>query len=177
MKKKKSAIELSVEKYASILIEGTVLSIDPSIGSRESQPGWALFKKGNLITGGTIKITPGKDVHSRLFDLRQSLMNEFETPDLLITENIPPFMSSGFTGNLLSLHYSVGVILSVFLCPVIRVAPVSWKKEVEDGYKKTDMNDAIMLGFTVVKRAFILYNRDIKQLSKRVKEITCEHTQ
>jgi hypothetical protein len=87
-------------------------------------------------------------------------MEDFSTPDLLVTENIPPFMNGGFNKAILNLHYSVGVILSTFLVPTIRVQPVSWhrfeKEWQAEGwgeYIKKDSNDAVMLGYTVIALA------------------------
>jgi hypothetical protein len=131
-------------------LTGTMLAIDPSSGSRESQPGFALFNKGILVDAGTIEVTAGDDIHRRLFELRRSLMEDFTVPDVLITELIPPFMNTGFNRSILNLHYSVGVVLSVFYCPTIRIPPTVWRKHIDDAYIKSDRNDAIMLGYTVI---------------------------
>jgi hypothetical protein len=147
-RKKITQLEKNCLTYQSELREGSVLCIDPSSGSLLSQPGFALYQRGNLVEAGTIKVSPGQGIHRRLFDLRRSLVEEFATPDLLVVEDIPPFMGKGFNKSILNLHYSVGVILSVFYAPVLKVTPVSWHKRAPEGYVKSDRNDAIMLGYT-----------------------------
>lgn len=147
-----SAFEKDVASLGTLPITGMLLAIDPSSGSRDSQPGYAIFKEGRLIDAGHIRVTAGQAIHTRLFELRRSLAEDFTMPDVLVTENIPPFMGGGFNRNILNLHYSIGVVLSMFLVPTIRVTPMTWQKNIsKENYRKTDMNDAIMIGYAVVK--------------------------
>jgi hypothetical protein len=141
-------------------LEGTLLAIDPSSGSRGSMPGFAFFVKGVLKDAGTIQVIPGDDIHRRLFELRRSLMEDFSIPDVLITENIPPFMDGGFNKSVLNLHYSVGVVMSVFYCNMARIPPAVWRKYIPDNYEKTDRNDAIMLGYTAIRIAADYYGEE-----------------
>jgi hypothetical protein len=120
-------------------------------------PGFAYYVKGVLVDAGTIKVIPGDDIHRRLFELRRSLMEDFAVPDVLITENIPPFMDGGFNKSILNLHYSVGVVMSVFYCVMARIPPLVWRKYIPENYNKTDRNDAIMLGYTAIKFAADYY--------------------
>lgn len=158
-KKAISKYEKDLAKLGSLPISGTLIAIDPSSGSVGSMPGFALFKAGRLLEAGTIRVTPGNDIHTRLFELRRSLMEDFETPDILVTENIPPFMGGGFNRAILNLHYSVGVILSVFLAKTIRVTPITWQKNInKETYRKSDTNDAIMMGLKVISDIQKKYN-------------------
>lgn len=153
LKKRKplTKLEQELSNLGRIPIEGMLLAVDPSSGSRESQPGFALFSNGVLVEAGTIRVTPGDNIHKRLYELRRSLMEDFSPPNMLITENLPPFMSGGFNKSVLNLHYSVGVIMSVFLCPCARVHPRGWRAHIDESrYIKSDVNDAIMLGYTAI---------------------------
>lgn len=176
MAKKSKAIskyEKDLAKLGSLPMTGTVLAIDPSSGSVGSQPGFALFREGRLVEAGTIRVTPGDDIHARLFELRRSLMEDFTTPDVLVTENIPPFMGGGFNRAILNLHYSVGVILSVFLAKTIRVTPITWQKNIsKDSYCKSDTHDSIMMGLKVISDVQRKYGVDAEPEFSRLVALT-----
>lgn len=154
----KSAIERDALEHSTALLHGTILAIDPSSGSANSQPGYAIYKAGRLVDSGLVRIRSGDHISNRLYRLSRSLLEEFEQPDLLVTENIPPFMGDGpgaafATRNVISLHQSVGVIMSVWPVPVVAVSPRSWRSLVPDNYLKSDENDAIMIGWTAIEIA------------------------
>ena len=131
------------------LREGMVLSIDPSSGSKGSMPGYAIFKAGELIESGTIQLPVGKPLCVRLQTLCQTLQEEFEVPDVLITEAIY-FSRNNKAG--VSLQRSIGVVLAAFPVNgrVIEVSPNTWRKLRPETYEKTDENDAIMMGYTAL---------------------------
>jgi hypothetical protein len=154
----KSAIEKEAFEHSTALLYGTILAIDPSSGSANSQPGYALYSRGKLIDSGLVRIRSGDHISNRLYRLSHSLLEEFEQPDLLVTENIPPFMGDGpgasfATRNVISLHQSIGVIMSVWPVPVVAVSPRSWRSLIPDNYVKSDENDAIMIGWTAIETA------------------------
>lgn len=140
---------------------GSILAIDPSSGSVSSQPGYALYKDMKLVEAGHIRVTPKNSIHKRLWELRDSLMNDFETPDLLVTEHIGSSLWGSNNQGALALQYSVGVIMSVFDCPLVKVSPLTWRKYIPDGYIKTDANDAIMLGYTAMLEAAQMRGHDL----------------
>lgn len=154
----KSALEREALEHSSSLLNGTVIAIDPSSGSANSQPGYAVYHCGQLKDSGLVRIRSGDHISNRLYRLSRSLLEEFEQPDLLVTENIPPFMGDGpgasfATRNVISLHQSVGVIMSVWPVPVVAVSPRSWRSLIPDNYVKSDENDAIMIGWTAIQVA------------------------
>lgn len=145
------------------VLEGHLLSIDPSSGSTNSLPGYAIWKKGKLEDSGVLEIAPSNYINVRLQRIADSLRNEFAVPDVLVIENIPPRV--GFGKGPLSLHRSVGAIMSAVRCqPIIEVAPISWRKYIPEGYKKTDENDAIMFGYTVIATAMKLKQGTVPEL-------------
>lgn len=170
-------LEQELSALGRIPIEGMLLAVDPSSGSRESQPGFALFMDGVLKEAGTIRVTPGDNIHKRLYELRRSLMEDFAVPHMLVTENLPPFMSGGFNRSVLNLHYSVGVIMSVFLCPCARVHPKGWRAHIDaDKYIKSDRNDAIMLGYTAIHDTCNLLGIDCTQDWEEILKLTHKGT-
>lgn len=151
-------MDQAVAQYLGPLLNGQVLAIDPSSGSANSQPGYAIYKAGQLVDSGLVRIRSGDHISNRLYRLSSSLREDFEVPDLLVTENIPPFMGEGpgaafATRNVISLHQSVGVVMSIWDVPVLQVSPRSWRSLIPDNYLKSDENDAIMLGWTAIHKA------------------------
>lgn len=143
-----SKLHHALEQHGELLKTGTVLSIDPSSGSQNSQPGYAIFEKGKLQDSGIIRIKARVALYNRLYELAEALRHDFIKPDLLITEGISIIMSgSGFAGpGMVSLQRAIGVVQSCFSAPCLEVAPVTWRKYIPSEYKKTDENDAIMIG-------------------------------
>lgn len=156
-----SKIEEQIAPIKSLILTGKILIVDPSSGSKESQPGYAIFQDGKFVDSGTIKIEYRQSLQLRLYSLRETLQRDFveEKPDVLVVENIPPFIAKagqsfgGNTKSILALHKSVGVTVSCFNCPLVEVAPISWRRFIPAEYKKTDENDSIMMGLTVLKIA------------------------
>jgi len=154
MAKYKSKLAVEVQKYTDILMNGEMLAVDPSSGSSGSLPGYALFRKGQLMDAGTIELPRGtRPLANRLFLLRNALATAFDRPDLLTIELISPVMpSKGGTflhKNASSLIKSVGAILSTWDTPVLEVSPMTWHSMTPPTYKKGDVQDACMIGWAV----------------------------
>ena len=126
-----------------------------------------------MVDSGLLNIKWGDAVHNRLYRLAKSLREEFEQPDLLITEHLAPFMGEGkgaffSTRNVISLHQSVGVIVSTWDVPVLAISPRSWQAVAPDNYLKSDENDAIMLGWTALHKASLLTNQEFLEFDDRL---------
>jgi hypothetical protein len=159
---KTSKAYADIEANVKALLEGVVISIDPSIGSSSSMPGWAIYRAGKYIASGTFPIPPHKSIPERLRTLAnhvRKLYNEFP-PDVLVYEDIPSQRYG--MGNAMahaSLLKALGAILSV---PgpegYVGIMPVSWKKMVRDTYQKGDEADAVEIGYVAIESAAqILY--------------------
>jgi hypothetical protein len=154
MAKYKSKLALEVEQYQDILANGEMLAVDPSSGSQGSLPGYALFRKGQLVDAGTIELPRGsRPLANRLFLLRETLEKAFQKPDLLTIELISPVMPAK-GGAFLHKHASslikaVGSILSTWDVPVLEVSPMTWHSMTPPEYKKGDIADACMIGWAV----------------------------
>jgi hypothetical protein len=148
-----------IESNLQGLIHGLVVSIDPSIGSTSSMPGWAVYRRGELINADIFVINPAHSVPDRLRTLHNHVRRLYKkyNPDVLVYEDIPAQRQGGGNANAhSSLLKALGVILSV---PgpdgYVGLMPVSWKGEARDTYTKSDVNDAIEMGYvaiTVAKR-------------------------
>lgn len=138
------------------LTEGLVISVDPSIGSTSSMPAYAVYRAGELVTADTFRINPNDTVPNRLRILHnhiRKLYNEY-TPDVLVFEDIPSQRHGGSSVSHASLLKALGVILSV---PgpggYVGLLPVSWKGEARETYTKSDVNDAIEIGWVAIQVA------------------------
>ena len=153
---KKGKLYQDVNRLRGPLVYGNVLSIDPSIGSSSSSPGWAYYQAGKLIDSGIIH-TGGSHLElwqraRRLGDSLRALCNEYKV-DVLIYEDIPA--TSGFNQNAISsLLKAVGVVLcSTTSSHVLGIHPASWKNYVRPEYKKGDKEDAIEIGWVAISLA------------------------
>lgn len=150
--------------------EGTILAIDPSSGG-SSSPGFCLVKDGVLQDYGILRIPKSTLIHARLHHLAESMRRELPIADMLIIEDIPPFMQSKGTSfrnaSVNHLHYSVGVTLSCQPWPVVvHLTPQSWHAYIrsvmdEAEYVKSDETDALCI-------MTCFFERTIKQKPKGV---------
>lgn len=139
------------------LLEGTIVSIDPSIGSTSSQPGWAVYRGGRFICSGTLSIKADQSVPARLrllYHLVRQLYKEWD-PDVLVYEDIPSLRQGGGNANAhASLLKAVGVILSVSGPDhYVGLLPVSWKRMARSTYVKSDEADATEIGWIAIEEA------------------------
>lgn len=170
---KRTIIESQCFRHRNIILGGTVLAIDPSSGSEESQPGYALFKDGILLEYGTVEIGTKRSsggLANRLFMLRSYLMEEFPRPDLVCIERCP-FLYANMAAA--RLQQVMGVVKSCWNVPAIEVSPASWKKwthALPEGitYEKRDDLDALTIGTCVVGIARLL--RKFQEESNEDKE-------
>jgi Holliday junction resolvasome RuvABC endonuclease subunit len=152
----KSALYKAVTPHCEVLLTGTVLVIDPSIGSSSSAPGWAVYENSQLHGAGTID-TGGS--HLPLWQRARNLADEIRAlcddyaPTLLVYEDIPA--TSGFNANAqASLLKAVGIVLAASTTDdCLGVHPASWKNYVRATYNKGDEEDAIEIGYIVTQLA------------------------
>lgn len=159
--RKNTVIYKAVKKHANILAGGWVLAIDPSCGSASSDPGWAIYEKGELQDSGIIEITKSKDLVYRLQELRRGVSGLQETydPDVCIVEHIPPrrFGRGGSATGHSSLLQAMGVCLASTDARVLmRVRPRDWQAlaaAVWSRSKKSDKADAEGIGYALISLA------------------------
>ncbi len=156
----RTRLQEDIKKHYQAILEGTLLAIDPASGG-SSLPGFCYFKQGQFIESGVIRLPQSALIETRLQQLSKTLREQFEVPDVLVIEDIPPFMANkggGFrTRSVVNLHYSVGVILaSVNTSRIIRCTPVAWRHWVSQhwpDYVKTDENDAVAMARCILHYA------------------------
>ena len=143
-KKRKSLLELFVTKHRRIILEGTMVSVDPATGNT-SDLGWAYFEATKLKGSGTIKLPSNKSTIERLRILVQKLWDKFEEPvDILAIEKI----RSSHT----SLRWAVAVtFIGIDSQYTFEVHPRTWHRFVPKGYVKSDKKDAENIGWALIK--------------------------
>jgi hypothetical protein len=165
----KGSIFATLTAEAKPHLMGRVLSIDPSSGSASSKPGFAYFEGGVLKELGDLNIPGGIPLWLRLKQLGQELRANWPNVDVLIIENIPPFMASKGRGGkewrnagVVNLHKSIGAILaSVEATTFVEVTPMTWHKfaakdiPAQSWYEKCDALDALMMALTTFNEAGI----------------------
>lgn len=149
-----------------LVLEGSMLAIDPSCVSSSSVPGWAWYVNGELESSGEIDTIPVRlPLERRLQLLGKYCREHFEEPDILVIEHI----GVGGKAKMESLIRATGTIIGSFECEhVISISPLAWQayiqKKIPLGgdneyikyreYKekhKSDSKDAEMMGLAVVE--------------------------
>lgn len=169
---RKTNLQKQAEKNLQALIEGHVLAIDPSSGSRDSMPGYAVFFKGQLLDSGLIEVARGRELNRKLFIIGETLRTQFEVPDILVVEHIPPFMrGSGFSKSIVSLQRAIGMIIGSIDRPLVEVPPITWHKLAPKDYTKTDEKDAVMIGYAAIWTACLLAKQEPPELPGKAYEV------
>lgn len=159
-------IQSNVKEYTLIrkslkpLLEGVVLCIDPSCGSKGengSLPGWAVSVRGELVGSGVIELPVEEDLWVRLQSLHHGLRNlvrEFD-PDVMVYEQIAPRRYGGGSAHShASLLKAVGVTLSVSgPTTYVGLRPTVWTRWKRSTYVKGDRADAIEMLYVALATA------------------------
>lgn len=157
-----------------------MVSVDPSIGSRSSQPGWAVYQEGVLRDSGTFAIDPEESVPLRLQELARLLRNLYAQwhADILCYEQLPSSAQGWNANGYASLLKALGVILSVKgPRSFVGIHPKTWKRLVRAEYVKSDENDAVEMGYIVIQIAKDLEENppeEAKRSRKRKKALPSE---
>ncbi len=157
MLSKTSQAYIAVAEHYYKILNGIVVTIDPSIGSTSSMPGYAVHIAGVLQESGVLKIDRSGSIPQRLQELTHRLRKLYSTwnPDVLVYEDIPSQRFGGGNANAhASLLKAVGATLSVSgpEC-YVGITPSSWKKMARPEYVKSDENDALEISYIVLQEA------------------------
>ena len=152
--------------YKDKILHGRVLSVDPSSGSKSSDPGWAIFQNGILEDAGIIELPKRETLRVRLRLLFEDLVTLSEGIDVVLIEEMPikPIrVKSGFKisdAAFNSLIQSVGASKVAFpiTLPTINVPASLWSRIAREHgwaansqrYTKTDTTDAVRIGLAAL---------------------------
>lgn len=162
-----------IAPHAELILSGTILAIDPSTGSKSSMPGYALFVKGKLKECGIIEVDPSLSKTKRLSEINRTLREDFNIPDILACEYIPPvkYGRGGMNSiSLMGLQRAIGATMAAFPdSELIEVATKFWMTHHNwKEWKKGDVDDAIAIGMAVINTAIFELERP-KNKKKKVK--------
>lgn len=155
-----------------------LLSIDPSVGSASSMPGWAFYLKGELLASGTIKIGVNLPLERKMQILKYEMDKLYErfSPEVLAYEHITPLFrgGNGFGGMDANSHVSLckglGAILAAGtdVCPkyYVKVRAAVWKKLVSKSHIKGDEADAQEIGRIVIDLAKFIQSKHLDKVQK-----------
>jgi len=135
-----------VRAAAPQILTGTLLAIDPG----SVCAGYAVFVAGVLVKSGTIKL-PSAVIYDRLKYLYRAIGEIVENPTVTVIEEI---RGQNFSHRFLI--YSIGVSIAATSAPITIELPLNvWKAlaKATPEYKKTDENDGIMIGASLIRLA------------------------
>lgn len=158
--RKDTVIWGTASKYREVISKGTMLCVDPSIGSHSSMPGYAVYVEGQLMDSGIIRLPTSGDHIRRLYELNRSLREDFseQVYDILVIEEIPMVRYEKFGRSLqaqIPLHRAVGCVLGALPIGVcLEIPPQTWRMYLDVAqYDKNDESDAVMLGYAALQLA------------------------
>lgn len=144
----------AIQEHRKPLLEGIVVSIDPSIGSSSSQPGWAVFRTSILQASGILEIDPTGSKFERLQRLAYLMRGLYSkwNPDILVYEELAPRRYGGGSAHgHASLLKALGVVLSVSgPTGAVGMPPTMWTKLKRPGYIKGDAEDAVEMAWIAI---------------------------
>lgn len=160
---KKSKFHRHLVRCAKALASGRVLSVDPSVGSGSSVPGYAIYVNGKLLTSGTLAVNLSGEIWDRLREVGggvRALIKKHGPIDVLVYEDVPParFGASGKSGFAQASHASLQKALGACLAQAgpkdcLPIPPAVWVRRARAGYTKSDEHDAIEMGWIAIELA------------------------
>jgi len=151
----KSKLLGDIKLYRGLILEGRLLSIDPSCGSSSSLPGYAIYEQGKLIESGVINVTLSHNLNARLKGIGE-VISQFPDIDITVVEEVPSAARGwqrSVTGHA-SLLKAVGMCIACSPSPyTISVDARIVAKYRPDGYVKSDEEDAKLIGAVAIKLA------------------------
>lgn len=137
-----------LSRVAPKVLYGTLVTVDPSIGSRDSQPGYAVFEKGVLSMSGTMAIDHKLSVYKRARLLHEmfSLMLP-APPDVLGIERLPTSFAN------VRCIWSAGITVAAMnATQTIEICIPFWKAyaKTRPKYVKGDEADAVVMGEALI---------------------------
>ena len=148
-----------IKQNQEIIRTGVVLAIDPSSGSANSQPGFALYENSKLLLNGTIKIDHKQTIYNRLPELYFKIQELVACPpDVLVIETINKQSGHVF------LLWAVGVSIAATRAPVVvELHNAIWRSVAKSipTYKKSDAADAELMARAVILLAQREHNKHV----------------
>lgn len=158
-----SQAEINCIKYKDLILNGTMVSCDPSSGgvgsSAKSNPAFTLWEAGEAKDTWTEEIVGSWKPYERLAALSRAV-SEVECGVLVIEDvgviQFPPKKGRpGFNKVNKSLIWSVGAIVGgIAPDQLIEVKPQTWQRFIDKKtYIKSDINDSIGIGWAAIQMA------------------------
>ena len=150
---------IAIAQAASQILTGRLLAIDPSVGSANSMPGYAVFEAGVLVENGTIQVDFRQPVSKRLHEINRCLREDFDCPDVVAIE-MPPLINLRGLGHRMNavsragLQRGIGAAIAAWpVDHIVEIPPASWAKFKTETYVKSDAADALTIGLAVIALA------------------------
>lgn len=146
------ALHSQVRRYLEEILFGTMHCYDPSVGSRSSMPGYAIYEEGELVESGTIEVAPSWSLAARMQAIGEAV-RDFGVPDVAAVEGLPARAYG--RGRSRSAHASLlqgrgAIVSNIQTEAVISVDARVWHGYTDPDYVKGDAEDAEMVGWCLL---------------------------
>lgn len=137
-----------VRHYQHSLTQGSVVALDPASGG-SSMPGYAVFRGGEFVQGGTLELPRKLSIDRRLRALHAKVTR-------LVDDELPAvFLIELIRGQFAHVHlqWSVGVALAAGAAPTSIEVPIKvWRAlaATQPDYVKGDAADARLIGESTI---------------------------
>ena len=166
---RKSNMYTFLQENVDEILFGSLLCIDPSIGSNSSQPAFAFYQTGKVIAKGRGIVDAALPLAQKcagVSSLTSSLIEKYK-PSFVILEGIPAQSHGRNATGHATLLKAVGAILAgINKQPMIEITPMMWKARARPEYTKSDVNDAIEMGWVVIEMAKLMLEKQVKLIKK-----------
>lgn len=144
------------------ILRGHMLCVDPSSGSRQSLPGWAIYEAGRLTDYGVVEVpshwlNKGTGIPHRLRYIAEAFRGAWPGKewDLLAIEDVKLDNEKGTLVNAIeSLMLAKGAITAAIPWKeYIGVHAMAWRSIRPHDYVKSDTSDAILIGELLIRLA------------------------
>jgi hypothetical protein len=133
--------QATLRPHKKLLLSSTMLAIDPSSISL----GWAWFQQGEMMISGTYTAASSQPAHKRLVKLMDELQ-KWTGADVLVVEKMFRYNAP--------LIWSVGSTITTIKPGILIECPIRvWQSFADEDYVKSDEQDAILIGTTVIQLA------------------------
>jgi len=166
---KTSKLYKNVQPLTDVILHGRMISIDPASGAKSSTA-YAVYEQGNLLGSNVCKIPQKQSLPLRLQELKNQLevLNDTQRPDIIALED-PSIIINTPQGQIPNKTLACAVAVCMVCFPeseYLLVHPASWKSKARKDYVKSDLADAIEIGWVVLDTAAYISQRETLELQK-----------
>ena len=154
MARKKSAPTNPTDHCRSKILDGKMISIDPSSG-KSGVAGWAIFDGGYLESYGTMTIPYSASSYKRFQSIRKKIQDDYSDDFKVLTIELLKGRSRSYNVKPVLKQASAVIAASLEWEDCVLITPMSWQAIAKriGGWIKRDDIDAVYQGYAVIALA------------------------